>query len=206
VAAPLLVARAAPPPPQQAPDREAPPVAQVFRHTAPPPRPAYAVSAFVEAGLSSDGALWRGVRGHGCLTVGRLCLGAQAGYAEDLRDGGDSQALETARWAFDLLVTADLPLQTGRFALSPGVAAGLTTFKAEREVPRGDAEDITAGLLLRGHVAGELRFGEAWWLRLDLAFGYAPFADSRLGDPADPLAGEPKTQGSVGLGLTYRAP
>ena len=161
-----------------------------------------------DGGVSSDGAVWAGVRARGCVQVGALCVGGLARYARDTEKRGDSDALDTARYGLDLLLTADLPLRYGRLSWSPGAGIGQTSVHARRTTGMSDKED-TVAFRMRGHMAGGLRVAGAWSLRLDVAAEYSPFANTLLGDERDdaagdrPLAGAPRFLGWLGLGISY---
>ena len=207
--APLLEPRAAP---AQDADREQPaPIAQT---AAPAVERRIEVGGAAEAGLGSDGSTWTGARAHACLSVGPVCAGAMVRYARDSETGGDGIVRDTSRSALDLLLTADLPLHGRRFFLSPGAGLGQQTMRATRR--SGDRETNDAVVLaLRAHAAAGYRITSAWSLRAELAVGVFPFAPRFLAespeasdpgndaDDAPPLAGVPRVQGWLGVGLTY---
>ena len=169
-----------------------------------------AIAAGAEAALSGDGALWAGARADGCARVGPLCVGAMVAYAIDTASSGDSARYETERSALDLLLTGAVIVERGRFTLAPGVAVGQSSVHIERDRTR-DLDNLNQ-LQLRAALAASCRLAAAWSLRLELGAAYAPFADPLLQDPEDitagdpPLAGAPRLQGRVGLGLTFGGP
>lgn len=210
ITAPLLEARVAPP--IQDLDREQP--APIAVAAAPVVERRIEVGGAAEAGLGSDGSLWTGARAHACVTVGPICAGALARYARDSESGGDAVLRDTSRASLDLLLTADLPLRGRRFFLAPGAGLGQLTMRATRR--SGDRERNDAVVLaLRAHAGAGYRITDAWSLRAELAVGVFPFAPSVLAespeasdpgndaDDAPPLAGVPRAQGWLGIGLSY---
>ena len=204
---PLLAARQAPPRP--AVDREAPRVIEADAS-----RPAARrvdVGALAEAALSDDGALWTGVRGQACVELGAVCAGALLRYAVDVENGGLAEDKLSHRSAIDFMLAAELPiaLDRGRFAITPGIAAGVSALRASRDEVCDECEDEAIALLLRGQVAGTARINRSWDLRLDLFTGWAPFAQEKLGETDmdvndEPwLAGAPTLVYGLGLGLVY---
>ncbi|HEU5061116.1 MAG TPA: hypothetical protein VFU21_31510, partial [Kofleriaceae bacterium] len=169
------------------------------------------VGALVEAALSEDGALWAGVRGHGCVEIGPTCVGAMLRYAVDTEVEGRTVDQSSHRSAIDLLVLTEVPIELdrGRFSVTPALGAGLGALRASREEECDECEDEAIALLLRGQVAGTARINRSWDIRLDLFTSWAPFAQPRIGeidgDPDDEpwLAGAPSWVSGVGLGLVY---
>jgi hypothetical protein len=215
---PLLAARPAKPPVHTAltidpePPPPAPPAeARVIVATAAPVRTVELFAA-VEGGLSDDGALWRSVRAQACVTIRSVCAGAMLRHVADTRESGDAAALGSARSAFDILLIAERPWSSGRFTVAPGVGIGLSSLRAERSYLGADVEDEydeSGSLHLRASVAGVFRVAGAWAVRVDLALGASPWAPTQLGEldglPQDepPLAGVPRAQGWLGLGVAY---
>lgn len=215
---PLLAARPAKPPvhtamaidPEPAP--AAPPAETPEIVAAPAPVRAVELFAAVEGGLSSDGALWRSLRAQACVAIRSVCAGAMLRRVIDTLESGDAAALGSERSAFDILLIAEWPWSAGRLTVAPGVGIGLSSLRAERRYLGADVEDEydeSGSLHLRASVAGAYRIAGAWAVRLDLAFGTSPWAPTRLGEldglPQDepPLAGVPRTQGWLGLGVAY---
>jgi hypothetical protein len=205
---PLLAAREAPPRPVV--EHEAPsPIA--IEEDRPGPTRRLDVGALAEASLSDDGALWTGARLQGCVAIGRVCIGAMLRYAHDTEVEGVAADKFSHRSAIDLLVIGELPIQVarGRFAVAPGLAAGIGALRADREESCDSCTDEAVALLGRAQVAGTLRINRVWNLRLDLSASWAPYADGLIGetdmDPDDepPLAGAPTWVGGAGLGLVY---
>lgn len=205
---PLLAARQ--PPPRPAVDPEAPQAIEIEEVSRPAAR-RVDVGALAEAALSDDGALWAGVRAQGCVQIGMLCIGALLRYAVDTENGGLAEDKLSHRTAIDFMLAAELPiaLDRGRFAVTPGFAAGVDALRARREEVCDECEDEAIALLARGQVAGTARINRSWHLRLDLFTSWAPFADDKLGETDmdvndEPwLAGAPTWVHGLGLGLVY---
>jgi len=207
---PLLAAREAPPRP--AVDPEAPSAIEVEDGSSPPlAGHRLDVGALVEMALSDDGALWAGVHAQVCVQLGPICAGTLLRYAVDTENGGLAEDMLSHRQAIDVLATAELPirLDRGRFAVAPGLAFGLGALRAQRTETCDECTDEAVGLLMRGQIAGSARLGPSWDVRLDLSFGWSPFAEEEIGetdmDPNDEpfLAGQPTRVYAAGLGLVY---
>jgi len=207
---PLLAAREAPARPAM--DREAPQPIEVEESS-----PAglsgrqVDVAAMVEMALSNDGALWAGGRAQACVGIGPICAGAILRYAIDTENGGLAEDKLSHRQAIDVLASAELPihLDRGRFSVAPGLALGLGALRAQRTETCDECTDEAIALTMRGQLAATARLGRAWHARLDLSFGWAPFAEEEIGetdmDPNDEpfLAGQPTRIYAAGLGLVY---
>jgi len=208
LADPLLAARQAPP--RSAVDREAPRPIEIEETSRPAAR-RVDVAALAEASVSDDGALWAGARAQGCVEFGMVCIGALLRYAVDTENGGLAEDQLSHRSAIDFMLAAELPiaLARGRFAITPGIAAGVSALRASRDEVCDECEDEAIALLLRGQVAGTARINRAWDLRLDLFTGWAPFAQEKIGETDmdvndEPwLAGAPTLVYGLGLGLVY---
>lgn len=207
---PLLAAREAPLRP--AADGEAPrPIEISDAARAPATGRRVDVGALVEAALSDDGALWAGLRAQGCIELGPVCAGALLRYAVDTENGGLAEDKLSHRQAIDMMLLGELPihLDRGRFALAPGLAIGLGALRAQRDEVCDECEDEAVALMARGQIAGSARLGRSWDLRLDLSFGWAPFAQEEIGETDmdvndEPfLAGQPTRIYAAGLGLVY---
>jgi hypothetical protein len=133
-------------------------------------------------------------------------------HVADLERSGDAAALGSARSAIDILLIVERPWSRGRLAATPGAGVGLSSLRADRVYFGADLEDEhdeAGSLHLRASLAGTYRIAGAWAARLDLALGASPWAPTRLGEldgeaqdePA--LAGVPRLQGWLGLGLAY---
>jgi hypothetical protein len=217
VSDPLLAVRDAPPPPRQAGDHEPPPAAVVsaaapLAAAAPGAGRAIDLAAAAELGVTGDGAIWRGARVQGCVTVGRLCAGGLLRFADDTETRGDSADLLTSRMAFELAFLAELPLRAGRrVTVAPGVRAGILSVTAERELLHVETEDETYAAHAGAGVASSVQLSGAWSLRGDLSVGWSPFPRTALGDrdrsganEADPrLAGAEHLHAWLGLGVAY---
>ena len=203
VSAPLLAAREAPAPPVQRADRERPPQVQAAAGAPAAPGRRLDLAGALEASLSDDGGLWTGIHAQACLELGPLCLGALVRYAVDTEQSGDSKELATARWMVDMFLRAELPLRWGAFTLSPGLAAGQSAVRADRDVFANSTEDQISGFQARADLDVRLALGRPWSLRLDLAVAYTPVTSGRLGHDGVTLAGMPETQLSLGVGLAY---
>ncbi len=205
LADPLLAPRAAPPPPSQVSDREAAPVASV--ETSPPgPARRAATSQLavgVETGFSSDDAMWYGARVQGCYAIGRVCIGALVSYAVDRRCCGDSRELSTERESFDLLAAVAVPFERGAWGLSPQLAIGQRWMLADRERSDGEVTADTSTPHLRADLAGRVRVSGDWFVHVDLAVGGSPLGRRGLGTVEPQLAGVPRVQGWLGLGVGY---
>jgi hypothetical protein len=172
------------------------------------------LAALVEMALSDDGALWAGLRAQACVGIGPVCAGAILRYAVDTENGGLAEDKLSHRQAIDVLASAELPIQLdrGRFAVSPGLAVGLGALRAQRTETCDECTDEAVALTLRGQVAASARLSRSWHARLDLSFGWAPFAEEEIGetdmDPNDEpfLAGQPTRIYGAGLGLVYGGP
>jgi hypothetical protein len=169
------------------------------------------VAGLVEMALSNDGALWAGLRAQACAEIGPVCAGALLRYAVDTENGGLAEDKLSHRQAIDVLAAAELPirLDRGRFAIAPGLALGIGALRAQRTETCDECTDEAIALTLRGQVAASARLGRSWHARLDLSFGWAPFAEEEIGetdmDPNDEpfLAGQPTRLYMAGLGLVY---
>jgi hypothetical protein len=210
---PLLAAREAPARP--AVDREAPqPIEIEDGSRATVSGRQVTVGALVEMALSNDGALWAGLRAQGCVELGPICAGALFRYAVDTENGGLAEDKLSHRQAIDAMATAELPIDIdrGRFAVAPGLALGLGALRAQRTEVCDECEDEAVGLLMRGQIAASARLGRSWSVRLDLAFGWAPYAEEQIGETDmdandEPfLAGQPTRLYAAGLGLVYGGP
>ncbi len=207
---PLLAAREAPPRP--AVDPEAPrPIEIADGAGAPAVGHRVEVGALAEAALSNDGALWGGLRAQACVDLGPICAGALLRYAIDTENGGLAEDKLSHRQAIDMMASAELPIRIdrGRFAVTPGLALGLGALRAQRTETCDECEDEAVALVMRGQIAGSARLGRSWSARLDLGFGWAPFAEEEIGETDmdandEPfLAGQPTRYYAAGLGLVY---
>ncbi len=207
---PLLAARQAPPRP--AVDHEAPHLIDIEEEVrAPVNGHAVDVGALAEMALSNDGALWAGLRAQACVEIGPVCAGALLRYAIDTENGGLAEDKLSHRQAIDMMASAELPIRIdrGRFAIAPGLALGLGALRAQRTETCDECEDEAVALTMRGQIAGVARLGRSWSARLDLAFGWAPFAEEEIGETDmdandEPfLAGQPTRFYAAGLGLVY---
>jgi hypothetical protein len=202
LAEPLLAARTRP---AQIEDREDVPALEAETT---PPAPAIApprilVGLGAEGGWSSGGAVWTGARAHGCFSIRGVCMGALIAYAVDIRCCGDAAELSTERETLDILASASVPIARGRFTLAPAVALGQRWVVADRERFDGEISEDTATAHARADVVGRVRVAGDVSLELNVALGLSPLARPRLGDSDPPLAGAPRLQGWVGLGLGY---
>ncbi len=205
---PLLAAREAPARPVI--DREAPRAIEIADQSRPAAR-RVDVAALAEAALSDDGALWAGARAQGCVEIGAACVGAMLRYAVDTEVEGIASDQFSHRAAIDFLLIGELPipLDRGRFSITPGLGAGLGALRAHREEVCDECEDEATAFLLRGQLAGAARINRSWDIRLDLFAGWAPFAQTKIGETDmdvndEPwLAGAPAWVSGIGLGLVY---
>lgn len=205
---PLLAAREAPPRP--AVDREAPRAIAIESESRPAAR-RVDVAALAEAAMSDDGALWAGARAQGCVEIGATCMGAMLRYAVDTEVEGIAAEQFSHRAAIDVLLVGEVPIELdrGRFAVTPGLGAGLGALRAHREEVCDECEDEATAFLLRGQLAGTARINRSWDIRLDLFAQWAPFAQKKIGETDmdandEPwLAGAPSWVSGVGLGLVF---
>ena len=167
-----------------------------------PPR--FELVAALQSGLSGDGALWAGIRARGCARVGAFCFGAMIGYSKDTEVSGLSLEYQTTRSALDLVLIANRPFERGRFTLSPGVGVGQSAITARAMVGAIEEDDYKGNFHLRAHLDSTVYLSGAWSLAVDLAVGYNPFATTILDkDEPVPLAGVPRIQTWLGVGLSY---
>ena len=203
VAAPLLAAR----PDLARPHAPAPaPVAIAAPARATSPR-RIELGGAAELALGSDGGVWRGVRLHGCVQAGPLCVGGLVRYASDSGQRGRSHRLETTRSTVDVVLAADLPVDRGQLGIVPGVGVGQASFRSTREIMGEADSDTLVTLIARAHVDVRWRFRGAWSLGLDAAAVYAPLVETVIDDddddPDPPVAGGARLAGSLGVGLAY---
>jgi hypothetical protein len=119
---------------------------------------------------------------------------------------GDAVDLDTQRWAFDMMLTIDRPIRRGRVAIVPGVAIGQTAVNVQRQEDSELDEEDVSGLIFRIGVAGRIDLSDAWSIGIDLGLTWSPFVRTSLGGTDDlelPLAGAPRIQGGLGIGIVY---
>ena len=170
------------------------------------PRSRFTVLAGADAGVSGDGAVWSGFRAHACAAIGRVCLGGTLRYGIDLEQSGDSAAFDNGRTAFDVTITAELPLRYGRLTIAPGVGVGQTSVTAKRSLVDERELEQASAFHARAAVAAAVRLSGVWSLRIDLSLDVAPLARQRLGEPDGidrQLAASPLLHGWLGLGIAY---
>jgi hypothetical protein len=165
------------------------------------------IGVAAESAVGSDGSVWFGTRAHACVQLGPACAGGAVRIARDAGLGGDAETLESRRTGYDVLLTVDLPLSPGRWALAPGVGVGTgwvhirRDFMSTQEGP--DTAEINAGGLRADlHVTASVPLAAGVFLTLGAALGLAPNAHSApYIDEGRTVAGEPRAFGRVDLGL-----
>lgn len=187
ISAPLLSAMLAPP------QAELPP-------PLPPPlsmprgEPRAMVDLAPEVGIDLKAVSWFGGRLRGCLSVGRLCLGATLHMAGDLSRLVSDEVLQQ-RLSGDLIVDAELPLSVGRFSFAPGIGVGAGFVRSEFRLNPGapHSEEADEGLLsgpaaiASGGLRAEARFSTTVALYRGLQLLATLSADAAFLDGADLL-------------------
>ena len=148
--------------------------------------------------VGRDGSVWGGGVVGGCARLGVSCLGAELFFAHDLGWAGDAADPGTTRSAAELLVTAALPLASGRWLLMPavGIGAGWMRTRVAAEDVDSPAEtantlgfrgalSVLAGLALANHVAVGIGLGAviAPSARANPPDGASAFTSSVPGEP-----------------------
>lgn len=173
LADPLLEAREPPAPPETAeptPASPAPGEPAPLQTTAQPPMPTETYPLHFELGLdvgaSDDGATWLGLRGEGCVRLGRVCPGARLRLQVDPGSTGASQRTNAWRLGGTALAAVDLHLGRARLGLAAGGL--LLNTDAPQEV-----EDTRLTPLAQAQAAYTIAPGEALDLELVLSVEHA---------------------------------
>ncbi len=181
--------------------RKAPPLAI----HGPPIRLAFDASSSV----GSDGSLWLGVAGLACVRFGATCAGVMGRVSQDTEIRGDSETLQTARRAIDLMLALDVPRVHDGWSWTPGVQIGLA-FNRSVYAPEsgtssmGNVEVDGGGLRVGAHIAMAKRLGGRWALGLDVAVDASVFSPADATDMESVrLAGQPRGFLRGGLQLRY---
>ncbi len=188
ISAPLLSAMLAPPMPE--PEQPLSPVPEPL----PPTLPRATLELAPEAGIDLKSASWFGGRFHGCLYVGRLCLGTTLRMAGDLPRFVSIETL-LSRLSADLLVDAELPVTVGRFTFAPGIGVGAgmvrSEFRLNPGAPHSEEEDegLLSGPLsiTGGGLRAEARFSTAVTLYRNLLLSVMLAADGSFLDSGNLL-------------------
>ncbi len=164
-----------------------------------------------DTAVGSDGSLWLGLSGLACVRFGPACVGALGRLSQDTKRSGDSERLETARRAVELMLVLDLPRSLAGWIVTPGAQLGLGFNRSTGTVdPATGQVEIDGG----GPRAG-VHFGASTRLATRWAIGFAVAVDAALfqpaaSDPIDPeavrLAGQPRGFMRAGLQLRFEGP
>ena len=82
------------------------------------------IAASGRPALQNDGSMWLGGAASGCMRIGRVCVGASVGYMANKDVTNDHARGPQRSQEIDTLALVDLPVQLGRFTLSPGLGLG----------------------------------------------------------------------------------
>lgn len=165
-----------------------------------------AVGASIGSSLASDGSVWLSSSGFACVDLGRLCVGGAARYSRDAGLSGSAEKTETTRSETDVLLSVEVPMNSGGWSFSPGLGLGIGWLRVRRDVMTSEGpqqlELDTGGLRaeLRTTASVPLRRGVS--LTLGATISFAPGAHTQsFREEGFEIAGEPRTVGRIELGL-----
>ena len=194
----------------QVPEREEPDV--LARKAIPPATihgPPIRLAFDASSSVGSDGSLWLGFSGLACVRFGATCAGVMGRVSQDTELHGDSETLQTARRAIDLMLVLDVPRVHHGWSWTPGVQIGLA-FNRSVLAPEsgmastGNVEVDGGGLRVGAHIAIAKRLGGRWALGLDVAVDTSVFSPADATDmEALRIAGQPRGFLRGGLQLRY---
>ena len=182
--------------------------------TSRPPRNGPAFASFTsraEATVATDGSLWFGVSMGVCLRIGPACAGALARVSRDSGVSGDSEDFGNSRLATDVLLGAELPLESGRLTFTPGVSLGVGWMRTSGTGTTNGGSvtiDEDSGGLLAG-ASTRLSFALSTHVGLDagLEADVMPLAHPAPRDvKVTVLAGQPRGYVRGGLGMRVDLP
>lgn len=136
-----------------------------------------------------DGSTWMGTSLAVCVRMGPLCGGGAGTFRVD--------GVEPRRGEVAVLASLDLPLQSGRWEIAPGIGLGAATMLGEDSREWGDDDHGSGGWRLRGEGRTRVSYRIAGWVLLDFtvaaegsppqAAQFEPGDDSPSGPAADTL-------------------
>jgi len=127
--------------------------------------------------IGGDGTSWVGGESHGCFRLGAVCLGGTLRAMVDTGATGTTRNLDTRTRSFDGAMTAEIPVQVGRWLLAPGVSVGPSWVRVSGQNPVHQVLTVDDDLLiLRGGAMLFVAHPLTSWL---LAWG-AVSADAEL--------------------------
>jgi hypothetical protein len=203
---PLLVGHEPPPP------KPAPVAANKAPASAPydydDPGAAARLMLFTSQG--ADGSLWLDPELSGCVRLGAWCVGGALRGRFDLRQGGDSEPLDTSRVGVDVSALVERPVRLGELALIPGVGVGAGWLRSSfvGEEAGGRPIDVdSAGLRLEARLGLAYELDDDVSVELMVRFASSPVAHTTSYlDEGFEVAGEPAWLFGLGLGLRYGEP